>query len=245
MLRRKTGLLLAACLLLLILAVQAPVSFGTPRFESSPQLVRIFGTVGHQAPINAPVRTNTAPSEPSGPDQRSPWLITALIATAAAATVCGGTYLLWRRWRHRQKRQLDRSDHSQIRAQRPVRDSDDASAHSENLRRGTESALQLLTREHEPREAITAAWLALRDQASQAGIRPLPSETPDEFALSLVDRLPGPSEDRDGDPRVEAVSGLTVLLSLYRRTRFGGETPTVDDVRSARRALESALELLT
>lgn len=228
MLRRRTVLLTATCLLLVAVAAQGPVTFGPPRFDSSPQLMQLFGTVGHDAPVTAPEGANVTPSEPTGPDNRPGWTIIVLVSAAAAAA-CGTAYFLWRRLRRPRRRPVDRSVHSQPRG-RPV--ARQGEVLSESIRRGAQDALHELRLERPPREAVTAAWLALREQAAQGGIHPSPTETPDEFAVTLARRLDDSAPD------------LVQLLTLYRRTRFGGMTPTAADVRTARRALESTVEEL-
>jgi hypothetical protein len=98
------------------------------------------------------------------------------------------------------------------------------------LRQGVSAARSLLDDERDPAEAIVAAWLALEDAAASAGVTRVPSQTPTEFTVAVLDRT---SADRDATRR---------LLDLYLHARFSGIPSDAADVEAARDCLVTLAE---
>ncbi|WP_336707297.1 DUF4129 domain-containing protein [Oerskovia sp. USHLN155] len=94
------------------------------------------------------------------------------------------------------------------------------------LRRGVRHARQLLDTAATPRDAVTAAWIALEDATADTGHRRHPAQTPTEFTTTVLDATPA-------DP-----DAVTTLLKLYQRARFTTHPLTPQDVDAARDCLE-------
>ncbi|MFF2623985.1 DUF4129 domain-containing protein [Oerskovia jenensis] len=94
------------------------------------------------------------------------------------------------------------------------------------LRRGVKHARHLLDTAATPRDAVTAAWIALEDAAADTGHRRHPAQTPTEFTTTVLDATPA-------DP-----DAVTTLLKLYQRARFTTRPLTPQDVDTARDCLE-------
>ncbi|MFJ2297909.1 DUF4129 domain-containing protein [Oerskovia paurometabola] len=94
------------------------------------------------------------------------------------------------------------------------------------LRRGVQHARHLLDTAATPRDAVTAAWIALEDAAADTGHRRHPAQTPTEFTTTVLDATPA-------DP-----DAVTTLLKLYQRARFTTHPLTPQDVDAARSCLE-------
>lgn len=94
------------------------------------------------------------------------------------------------------------------------------------LRRGVKHARHLLDTAGTPRDAVTAAWIALEDAAADTGHRRHPAQTPTEFTTTVLDATPA-------DP-----DAVTTLLGLYQRARFTTHDLTPHDVETARHCLE-------
>ncbi|MHA7132985.1 DUF4129 domain-containing protein [Oerskovia turbata] len=94
------------------------------------------------------------------------------------------------------------------------------------LRRGVTHARRLLDTARTPRDAVTAAWIALEDAAADTGHRRHPAQTPTEFTTTVLDATPA-------DP-----DAVTTLLRLYQRARFTTHDLTPHDVDTARDCLE-------
>lgn len=77
----------------------------------------------------------------------------------------------------------------------------------------------------EPRDAVTAAWVALEDEAARQGTVRNPAQTTTEFTTELLRHSPAPAD---------AVTGLR---SLYQKARFTTHPVTGTDVERARAAL--------
>ena len=93
------------------------------------------------------------------------------------------------------------------------------------LRQGVSAARTLLDGERDPTQAIVAAWLALEEAAASAGVTRVPSQTPTEFTLAVLDRT-----DADDDAAHR-------LLDLYLRARFSDLPSDGADVQAARACL--------
>jgi hypothetical protein len=94
------------------------------------------------------------------------------------------------------------------------------------LRRGVAHARSLLDTAAAPRDAVTAAWIALEDAAADTGHRRHPAQTPTEFTTTVLDATPA-------DP-----DAVATLLALYQRARFTTHPVTPQDVDAARDCLE-------
>lgn len=95
------------------------------------------------------------------------------------------------------------------------------------MRRGFAHALLILDEEREPHDAIVKAWLGLQEAAEESGIQRRGAETPTEFTLRIIGRVP---TDRPA---------ITTLLNSYLRVRFGEHPATEADVETAREAFRS------
>lgn len=95
------------------------------------------------------------------------------------------------------------------------------------MRRGFAHALAILDEEREPHDAIVKAWLGLQEAAEESGIQRRGAETPTEFTLRIIGRVP---TDRPA---------ITTLLNSYLRVRFGEHPATAADVETARAAFRS------
>lgn len=98
------------------------------------------------------------------------------------------------------------------------------------LRRGVETARQLLAEGGEPGDSIISAWLALESAAADSGVKRAPSQTPTEFAVAVMGRT-------QADPEA-----TRTLLRLYRRARFSDSPSTIDDVEEAVACLQRLAE---
>ena len=95
------------------------------------------------------------------------------------------------------------------------------------IRRGFAHALAILDEEREPHDAIVKAWLGLQEAAEESGIQRRGAETPTEFTLRIIGRVP---TDRPA---------ITTLLNSYLRVRFGEHPATDADVETARAAFRT------
>ncbi len=94
------------------------------------------------------------------------------------------------------------------------------------LRRGVQHARHLLDTARSPRDAVTAAWIALEDATADTGHRRNPAQTPTEFTTTVLDATPA-------DP-----DAVTTLLRLYQGARFTNHPVADHDVQTARDCLE-------
>ncbi|MGC3953317.1 MAG: DUF4129 domain-containing protein [Propionicimonas sp.] len=77
----------------------------------------------------------------------------------------------------------------------------------------------------EPGDAVTAAWVALEDEAALQGSSRAPSQTATEFTAQLLRHTPAPPD------------AVATLRGLYHKARFTAHPVTVEDVNRARLAL--------
>ncbi len=84
----------------------------------------------------------------------------------------------------------------------------------------------------EPGDAVTAAWVALEDEAALQGTSRDPSQTATEFTTELLRRTPAPAD------------AVTLLRALYHKARFTAHPVTAADVHRAREALGRIAEAL-
>jgi len=95
------------------------------------------------------------------------------------------------------------------------------------VRRGLDRALDALSGQREPRDAIERAWLGLEEGAADSGVSRLPAETPGEFVARVITRV---SADRDA---------ARALLDVYLHARFGSTPVSAAEVATARSALRA------
>ena len=106
------------------------------------------------------------------------------------------------------------------------RESDARIVHS-----GLAAALQILTSERDPGDAVVRAWQGLQDAAAAAGLNRRPAETTSEFTARILYRSRNSAEPID------------MLQSLYQRVRFGDHHPDAGEIASARDSLSALVEL--
>jgi hypothetical protein len=99
------------------------------------------------------------------------------------------------------------------------------------LQSGLAAAIDILTTERDPGNAVVRAWQGLQDAAASAGIDRRPAETASEFTARLLYRSRG------------SAAPIAVLLSLYQRVRFGEHTPSADEIDAARDSLAILVDL--
>ena len=77
----------------------------------------------------------------------------------------------------------------------------------------------------EPADAVTAAWVALEDEAARQGTSRDPAQTPTEFTATLLERTLAPPD------------AVATLRRLYHKARFTDHPVTAEDVDEARLGL--------
>lgn len=77
----------------------------------------------------------------------------------------------------------------------------------------------------EPADAVTAAWVALEDEAALQGTSRDPAQTTTEFTTAFLRRTPAPAD------------AVARLRTLYHKARFTEHPVTPDDVGRARASL--------
>lgn len=97
-----------------------------------------------------------------------------------------------------------------------------ADAQADALRRGAQTALELLDEIADPQDAVIRSWLALEEAAASSGAPRRRSDSPTEFARGL---LAATAADR---------AAVRQLLSLYHRARFSRHPVGLAEVRDAR-----------
>ena len=219
---------LGLCAVLAFVAVAAIALQGAPLFtgprwappwESRPALP------GQQAPT--PITDTPAPRRP---DRILNIDVSWLVVAVAVIVLVVVAALVWRAIRRR----LDTPERDATASLGPVEGPEETGAeepHPAPVRRGLDRALDALSEQREPRDAIERAWLGLEEGAANSGVRRLPAETPGEFVARVIARV---AADR--------VAART-LLEVYLHARFGSDGVTgseVDAARSALRALQAS-----
>jgi hypothetical protein len=227
MLRRGRTLVVCCLLGLVVLAgvmLQGPARFTGIRWV--PEFTLPQGT-----PPPDLLRPSNASQPPLPPGARrvgtldlSPVLWVALAAALAVAV------LLFMRWlRRRPPREapalLDAALSEPV--SEPVEEPAEPEPDAPRMRRGFAHALAILDEERVPGDAIVQAWLGLQEAAEESGIQRRGAETPTEFTLRIIGRVP---TDR---------AAITILLNSYLRVRFGDHPATERDVEAAREAFRS------
>lgn len=95
------------------------------------------------------------------------------------------------------------------------------------IRRGIAEALRTIESHPTPQDSIIAAWVAMEETASDAGVGRRSSETPAEFTTRIIGSRSGVSGD------------IATLLDLYERVRFGGHRAGEQDRAVASRCLRA------
>ncbi len=90
------------------------------------------------------------------------------------------------------------------------------------LRAGARTALQVLDEIADPTDAVVRCWLALEQAALQAKADRRPSDSPSEFAATVLAAT-------SADP-----PAVRRLLGLYHRARFSPHPVGIEEVRAAR-----------
>jgi len=99
------------------------------------------------------------------------------------------------------------------------------------LQSGLVAAINILTSERDPGNAVVQAWQSLQDAAASAGLNRRPAETASEFTARILYRSRG------------SAAPIAVLLSLYHRVRFGEHSPNADDLVAAQDSLALLVDL--
>lgn len=152
------------------------------------------------------------------------WLLVVGAVVIAVLVVLAVLYVL----RHRRRRaRPDRIDVPGLAVD--VTADPSAEVGLQHVRRGLRRALEVLSDDRDPSDAVTAAWLGLQESAEDAGFQRGSAETPTEFTTRILRQL-------DVDE-----TALGTLRRCYLAVRFGGAPATeadVDAVRAALRTLE-------
>jgi hypothetical protein len=102
---------------------------------------------------------------------------------------------------------------------------------AKKLQSGLAAALQVLTSERDPGNAVVRAWQGLQDAAAAAGLDRRPAETTSEFTARILYRSR------------QSAGAIDVLQSLYQRVRFGDHFPDAGEIAAARDSLAALVEL--
>jgi hypothetical protein len=190
----------------------------------------------HGVPASAPMPSSTmrsrrlTPARPLAPPPGSSssalgavvgWVLLALLLVLALALVAVLVRLLVSAVRNRRPRR-EPEHHEQ-----PEFGSSRGSAEATSVRRGIAAALEVLTEDREPADAVVRAWLGLQQSAEDIGVARGSSETPTEFTSRVLSRTGADLLD------------IEVLLALYLRARFGREPITATDAAAAVQALRA------
>ncbi|ARC58066.1 hypothetical protein AS850_13365 [Frondihabitans sp. 762G35] len=205
-------------------AFSSPLTFSGPRFLfPGSSAVVPSPTSAAQPPPSAPSTRTPAPAD-SGATPNLTWILFVLLALVLGVIVFAA--VRWYRARRRDAVEGVVAPLDGLGAVAP-----DAEPTVETsapyLRRGLLRAIDVLDGDRPPTDAIVAAWLGLQEAAEDAGWTRQISETPTEFTTRILRLV-----DVDRAP-------LDTLRRLYLAVRFGDATATDDDVRAARRALET------
>ncbi|MET4223051.1 DUF4129 domain-containing protein [Oerskovia enterophila] len=178
------------------------------------------------APVDGPTSVDTLP--PGLDDQAVGMTIgdyTTYLGLAVAAVLIVVAILYLRR-RSNEPDEPDEAHHDHVTPGDAVTADPTPEIQLPALRRGVTHARHLLDTARTPRDAVTAAWIALEDATADTGHRRHPAQTPTEFTTTVLDATPA-------DP-----DAVTTLLRLYQRARFTAHPLTDHDVETARDCLE-------
>ena len=158
------------------------------------------------------------PGSPPGPGPDLRWIRYVAIALAVAGAIA---VLVWLVRRYRMTRLPEPVTVQRMEGAAAAADMPEVPV----LQQGVRAARRMLEEGTEPDDAIISAWMTLEAAAADAGVRRLPSQTPTEFAVAILERT---AADSVATQR---------LLGLYRRARFSRRRSTRDDVAEAVRCL--------
>jgi hypothetical protein len=163
--------------------------------------------------------------ELAGSGERNPWPFSALAWILAALVALGILVWVMRRIL-RNTRSSPAITLTGMGADGVPREPDAQTVHS-----GLAAALQTLTSERDPGNAVVRAWQDLQDAAAAAGLDRRPAETTSEFTARILYRSRNSAEPID------------LLQSLYQRVRFGDHSPDAGEIASARDSLRALVEI--
>lgn len=176
----------------------------------------LLDSAGTYSPTPLPAATMTDLEQPEL--TTLPWA--GPVFFAVAVLLAGVLLVLLARflWRARPQRRV------QVAAPDPAVPTGAVSAdcHSAALRRGAQTALELLDEIADPQDAVIRSWLALEQAAASSGAPRRRADSPTEFARGL---LAATGADR---------AAVRQLLSLYHRARFSSHPVGLAEVREAR-----------
>jgi hypothetical protein len=211
---------------LAVIAVVAAAASGPIRL-SGPRWVFSFGTAHAGHPHGGRFRTpRAAPSSGGGFPLWIAWVVAALVV---GFLLFIAIRMLWRWWTERLSGGRDIPSPTVAASGITVRTEPEPEPDAPVVRTGIELALQVLSEEREPADAVIRAWLGLQETAEEAGIRRGAAETATEFTSRILSRV------------VADDQALRTLLRLYLRARFGDHPVTADDVSAVRGALEELI----
>lgn len=212
----RGGVIAAIVLVVLGAASATPwvVTLQIPRLEpSEPPVISI-------PPITMPPQQ---PSEPGPAAQTIQTVLLVVLAVIVAAAVLLVLYRIVQRLR-----EAWRPDDQQVDAEQVPGSSllaEEISVDMASLATAVARAEAHLAGLAEPGDAVTAAWVALEDEAALQGTARDPAQTTTEFTLVLLQHTPAPA------------GAVSTLRRLYHKARFTTHPVTGDDVASARAAL--------
>lgn len=185
------------------------------------QMTDRFGIFGNAAPPS-----QTIISQPPGPvsSAQHPAPLSSILAWVLPVAAVAVLFLVW--WVLRgaiRRRRAPRYGRGSPATPTPVVPIDPAPA----LRRGFQTAEQLLDTVTDPDDAVLRAWVALEDAAEQTGLPRLPSATPTEFTVEVI-----VATEAD-------IDAVHELLGLYHRARFSRGGLGAADLESARNCLRA------
>jgi hypothetical protein len=214
--RRRSSYVAAAALLLVVAVVTASAA-GT-RWQMTDRF-GIFGDSG-------PPPSQTVISQPPGPmtSPQQPVSLSSVLAWVLPIGAVAVLFLIW--WVFRgafRRRRLGRYGSASPVTPTPADATDPAPA----LRRGFQTAEQLLDTVTDPDDAVLRAWVALEEAAEQTGLPRLPSATPTEFTVEVI-----VATEAD-------IDAVHELLALYHRARFSPGGLGAADLENARNCLRA------
>ncbi|MCW5953062.1 MAG: DUF4129 domain-containing protein [Propionibacteriaceae bacterium] len=185
-------------------------------------------TFGPDEPLDLDIPPMTLP--PQEPAERDPavaetleQILVSLLAVIAAAIIGYALFRLIQRLRDAWRPERERVESDQLGKGEAL--GEEPSVDIASLATAVARAEARLAGLAEPGDAVTAAWVALEDEAALQGTSRDPAQTTTEFTTALLEHTPAPA------------GAVTVLRGLYHRARFTSHPIGPDDVRRAREAL--------
>ena len=170
--------------------------------------------------------SQTVMSQPPGPmsSPQQPVSLSSILAWVLPIGAAAVLFLVW--WLFRgafRRRRLARYGSASPVTHTATAATDPARA----LRRGFQTAEQLLDTVTDPDDAVLRAWVALEEAAAQTGLPRLPSATPTEFTVEVI-----VATEAD-------IDAVHELLGLYHRARFSRGGLGAADLENARSCLRA------